>query len=331
MQNDATELLGDRGRARPEPSDAAGARLSGRHEANGAGQPVPPASGRSFDRPRWLVAAATAAMVLFSLDAVLRIRGLAVFDYPVILTLNGLADRSRLFDLVQKAIYEYDLFQGVPLVALAAGAFAAADAPGRARIVIGGVGAAGAAIASRLIQLFLPSLPRPLYDPALPFHLPYGSDCEALRDWSSYPSDHAALFWGVAAATLLVNRRLGLAAIVLGLVSSLARLYFGLHYATDILGGALLGTAGVCAARAAGAWWEDRLLAFAAPRPALVGVVLFLFATQAALLFDDVRAVATSAAHQMKAMAHAGAPAAGRRGPGPAVPAPRKPASACGR
>jgi len=231
----------------------------------------------------------------------LRISAEDYFDFPIILSINTFSRRSRIVDHALQAISTFDLFQGLPLVALAFGAFAASRS-GQAgvRLAIGVFAAAAAAMLSRLIQALMPDLPRPTVDPDLPFRRPYGGSPEYWRDWSSFPSDHATLLWGMAVATLIVNRRIGAVCVVVASLSSLARLYCGLHYVTDIVGGALLGSAVVCAALAVAAAWEERLLAFAKQRPALVGTVAFLFGVQAATLFHDVRAIADVTARNVK-------------------------------
>lgn len=238
-----------------------------------------------------------------------RIAALHAIDYPISLGLNRIARRWQVLDYALRMFDEYNLFAGVPLMALIWAAVVAlrSDAE-RLILAAGSVGAAMAAVASRTLQLFLPHLPRPLFDPALPFTPPYGADLTAMRDWSSFPSDHAALLWGLAITVLLGDRRLGLLAILLATFSSLVRLYGGLHYATDVFGGALLAVAAVCATVAAAQRCEGAIVAFAKARPRLSMIFCFIFAFEAASLFDDVRMVAASTKAHLAAMRseHAG-------------------------
>ena len=57
----------------------------------------------------------------------------------------------------------------------------------------------------------------------------------------SFPSDHATIAGAVAAGVLLVNRRLGVVAIVAALAMAFARVYVGAHYPGDVAAGLVLG------------------------------------------------------------------------------------------
>ena len=58
----------------------------------------------------------------------------------------------------------------------------------------------------------------------------------------SFPSDHATAAFAIAIALLLRNRRVGWVALVMATVVSLSRVAVGVHYPSDVLGGALIGT-----------------------------------------------------------------------------------------
>ncbi|MEV4560932.1 phosphatase PAP2 family protein [Kitasatospora sp. NPDC049285] len=59
----------------------------------------------------------------------------------------------------------------------------------------------------------------------------------------SFVSDHSAMSMAVAVALLLVDRRLGVAAGALAVLQGFCRLFVGVHYPTDVLGGYALATA----------------------------------------------------------------------------------------
>lgn len=262
--------------------------LSGRDATDADGSRMPPA--KAAGRARTLRRLAVAAGLAFLLVLGLRLSLDTLFDAPPLLALNLLAGQSELFDHLLRSIDRFNLFQGVAIYALAFAAYGATRAwPQRAQLVLGCTGAAAAAAAGRLLQSFLPHAPRPLFDPDLPFRAPHGADVETLRDWSSFPSDHATLLFGVSCAIWVTNRTYGGLAFGLAAIAAIARNYGGLHYPTDSIGGGLLGCAVV-------------LLFASAPQPTLtsIGAVIrrhqpifagaaFFFAAQSAYLFDDVR------------------------------------------
>lgn len=60
---------------------------------------------------------------------------------------------------------------------------------------------------------------------------------------AGFPSDHATASFAIAVALLTRHRRVGLVALAAATVLSLTRVAMGIHYPTDVLAGALLGTA----------------------------------------------------------------------------------------
>lgn len=62
----------------------------------------------------------------------------------------------------------------------------------------------------------------------------------------SFPSDHAALAFAIAAMLLLKRHPLAKACGVLAVLIALSRVYVGIHYAGDVLGGAAIGYAAAC-------------------------------------------------------------------------------------
>jgi len=57
----------------------------------------------------------------------------------------------------------------------------------------------------------------------------------------SFPSDHASIAFALAFAIYFVDRRWGAAFLALAAVISLARVFVGVHYLSDVLAGALVG------------------------------------------------------------------------------------------
>ncbi|USQ89137.1 phosphatase PAP2 family protein [Streptomyces phaeoluteigriseus] len=59
----------------------------------------------------------------------------------------------------------------------------------------------------------------------------------------SFVSDHATITMAMGVALFVANRRFGLVGIGLGLLEGFCRVYMGVHYPTDVVGGFALGTA----------------------------------------------------------------------------------------
>lgn len=103
----------------------------------------------------------------------------------------------------------------------------------------------GCVVALALGRVLVTSLPyraRPIDNPAFNYNLPYPVDHSDARDWSSFPSDHAILFVGLAAGIFCAWRLGGtLAFIYVAVVVCFPRIYLGYHYLSDILAGAAIG------------------------------------------------------------------------------------------
>lgn len=169
---------------------------------------------------------------------------ISLFDQSVILTLNQFAGRDRTVDRIVFHLADLNLLKGVPFMACAWFFWFRRDGAARADVV-NLVGVALLAIAAgRLLQLGLPGRLRPLEDPTLALVLPAHARSGVLKGWSSFPSDHAVLFFAMAAALVPMSRLLaGAAAVWAAIVICLPRLYLGYHYASDLVGGAIIGAA----------------------------------------------------------------------------------------
>lgn len=71
---------------------------------------------------------------------------------------------------------------------------------------------------------------------------------------ASFPSDHATMAGAVAAALLLIDRRLGVIAGVAALLMAFARVYVGAHFPVDVLAGLAVGTLVALAVQQSAPW-----------------------------------------------------------------------------
>lgn len=61
-------------------------------------------------------------------------------------------------------------------------------------------------------------------------------------DWS-FPSGHATFFFAMATAVYLYNKKWGIGFLIAAFVMGVSRVIAGVHYPSDIIGGALIGAA----------------------------------------------------------------------------------------
>jgi undecaprenyl-diphosphatase len=164
------------------------------------------------------------------------------FDHPVTLFLNQFVGKSRILDQSIELLSESYLFSGILLVTLLWYRwFRDPRDESRIGLFYGTVLAVLAGMLSRVLQHALPFHTRPLYNQNLKLLFPIGITPGPLSQWNSFPSDHACIYFALATVVYLSNRRLGLFAYLCALITSSTRIYLGIHYPSDVLGGAILG------------------------------------------------------------------------------------------
>jgi membrane-associated phospholipid phosphatase len=101
-----------------------------------------------------------------------------------------------------------------------------------------------AVFVSRSIQDFLPERLRPLNAGDPHFIPPLGVHIDEMEHWSSFPSDHAALFFAFSTALWLTSRTFGALGYAWSVfIICIPRIYSGRHYASDVVAGAAIGVA----------------------------------------------------------------------------------------
>jgi undecaprenyl-diphosphatase len=170
-------------------------------------------------------------------------------------------------------------------------------------------------VLNRIIAMLLPFRVRPMFD--IGANAPSGNWPFDLEQWSSFPSDNATYLFAIAASLWMISRLWGSVFAVFSLLVSLSRVYFGIHYPSDIVAGALLGTATAHAVNldVVKKHVAQPLLAFERTVPGSFYAVLFMAFAEVVSGFQITRQIAVAGVHMFvpypsAASAHRPLPAA---------------------
>lgn len=215
-------------------------------------------------------------------------------DIPAVKLLNSFANRNARLDTLFYVFDTYFTFSGVVLIALISACWFSDDrVQTRARILVATLASLGAGALSRFLQHHLPTHIRPYYDPAIGFHAPALLE-KPFNTWNCFPSDHAAVFSGLAVTVYLVRPRWGLLAAAWLVLIESARVYMGAHYPSDLVGGAAFAAMVVWASQSP--WIVSvgrRLMLWERSSRPIFYMLAFFTLYQIGTLFLDIRRAAS--------------------------------------
>jgi undecaprenyl-diphosphatase len=163
-------------------------------------------------------------------------------DVDLLYDINGLAkDAPRWFDRVVEVVGEYGLLVAMILVVVccwwSVRRRGGDDAAVSVAALVWAPLAAGIAVLVNIPIRGFVERPRPFLD-----HQGLEVLVSGKTDYS-FVSDHATITMAMGVGLFVANRKFGLVGIGLALVEGFCRVYMGVHYPTDVVGGFALGTA----------------------------------------------------------------------------------------
>lgn len=163
-------------------------------------------------------------------------------DVELLFDINGLAkDAPRWFDRVMEYVGEYGLVLAMVLLVVwcwwSVRRRGDEDAASSVAALVWAPLAAGIAVLVNVPIRGFVERPRPFRD-----HQGLEVLVSGKTDYS-FVSDHATIAMALGVGLFVANRKFGLAGIALALLEGFCRIYMGVHYPTDVIGGFALGTA----------------------------------------------------------------------------------------
>jgi membrane-associated phospholipid phosphatase len=208
-------------------------------------------------------------------------------DKEILLTLNSFGGgNGTLLELMNNS-----LLRGFPLFFSIPALWFSSDRPERrGRMLAGLLAVCLTTILSLWSQFHIVVHTRPILDLTIPLET-----LVPRMQWdrmSSFPSDTATLFFGLATVVFLENRLVGLFCFVwVAAIVAIPRVIFGLHYASDIIGSFVLGPGCVFIfAKISYRLFEHALMWFEG-RMYIVHALLFVFLAEAYELFLSLQAL----------------------------------------
>lgn len=233
------------------------------------------------------------------------IAGITSLDYAISQALNQVAQRTHALDeFLEFIAVTHPVKGGLMMLAVWWLWFHRTDKSDdrRTAILCTLVGVTSAVFFTKVVTAITPFRPRPLFNAGLHLQIPFGVESPYLDRLSSFPSDHASLFIGLAFGFFYVSRRLGWATLTYSLLFiCLPRVFLGFHYLSDVIAGGAIGVASVFVMQRAAITGKVRRLGMNWLRlhPGSFYCCLFVGTYQIVNQFDEARA----AAHMLLALA----------------------------
>ncbi|WP_230532472.1 phosphatase PAP2 family protein [Microvirga roseola] len=221
---------------------------------------------------------------------------LQAIDESVLHFLNGFANRSTALDMIIVRGFQMPSVRFLPLMTCIVWLWFDAGTYWKPRFLLlqGLPGTLLAPFTSRAIQSLSPHRPRPMHVEELNLAMPGGVSRDQLHEWSSFPSDNAALAFAIATTVWRVSRPLSLACFAWALfVVAMPRVYAGYHYPSDIAGGAIIGILSVlvCAKLTTTMSALNRIGSLEQRSPGLFYSVCFVTMFYITTMFEDIRRI----------------------------------------
>ena len=156
-------------------------------------------------------------------------------DLNVFYFFNNLAEQSRTFDalvIFLAGYFQYFLIAIFLLLLF----FSGYSKPEKLRLFLVTI------ISITIARLGVVELIRFFYHRPRPFIAHQVRQLLSENDWS-FPSGHSAFFFAMAMAIYFYNKKWGIGFFLAAIVMNISRIIAGVHYPTDIIGGAVIGMA----------------------------------------------------------------------------------------